>query len=238
MRGVHMKTPGTSCLIAVVGGSGAGKTWLADQLQTCIGKEASRLSLDDFYLDRSSLTPIRREKINFDHPRAIDWPCVERVLCDCKAGRPTSLPRYDFSRHTRSPRRNPWRARPLIIMDGLWLLHRPAVRCLFDFRIFIDCSVRLRLRRRLERDVAERGRTRESVRHQFATTVAPMHERYVEPQVRWADIVVTSPVGRIGIYQIAEQITKTLMQGWHYRTWMRQRFETEVQRLERNGSYL
>src|SRR5690242_4898362 len=87
-------------LVAIVGGSCAGKSWLADQLQGILGKTAGRLSLDQFYRDRSHLTPARREAINFDHPRAIDWDCLEGVLRDCLAGRATSAPHYDFATHT------------------------------------------------------------------------------------------------------------------------------------------
>jgi uridine kinase len=123
-------------------------------------------------------------------------------------------------------------------MDGLWLLYRPAIRRLFDFRIFIDCPESLRMSRRLERDVAERGRDPTSVRRQFSTAVAPMHQRYVEPQARWADIILTPPISKIEIYRLASRITKPLKQDWLYRTWMRQPFETELQALKARRNYL
>jgi uridine kinase len=233
-----MKSRTKSCLIAIVGGSGAGKSWLADQLHRIIGKGVSRLSLDDFYRDRSSLAPTRRDKINFDHPRAIDWPSVEQVLRDCQSGRPAHLPRYDFSTHTRSSHADLWQPTPLIIMDGLWLLHRPAVRRRFDFRIFIDCPARLRLRRRLERDATERGRTPASVRRQFSTTVAPMHQRYVEPQARWADVVLTSPIDGAELHQLADRIARPIMRDWLYRTWMRQPFEAALRTVKEQRCYL
>src|SRR4026208_2252253 len=88
-------------LIAIVGGSGAGKTWLADRLQQACGNGAGRLSLDDFYRDRSHLSPARRATIHFDSPRAIDWPLVMQVLRACRAGQLTGLPRYSFATHTR-----------------------------------------------------------------------------------------------------------------------------------------
>jgi len=206
-----MKNKSAIQLIAIVGGSGAGKTWLADRLQQALGPEACRLSLDNFYRDRSHLPPARREQINFDHPRAIDWPCLERVLKDCRAGRATHLPHYNFTSHTRLRTDQSWRPRPLIIVDGLWLLGRPAVRRLFDLRIFLDCPAELRLRRRLARDARERGRSHASVRRQFQATVAPMHGRYVTPQAAWADVVLKQPLQGAEIGQWAERLRKEFL---------------------------
>src|SRR5689334_19413218 len=93
-------------LVAIAGGSGAGKTWLAQKLQRILGNKAARLSLDDFYRDRSHLPLSRRAKLNFDHPRSIDWPSVKRALRDLRAGRPTQVPQYDFKTHCR---RRQWR---------------------------------------------------------------------------------------------------------------------------------
>ncbi|PYK96017.1 MAG: uridine kinase [Verrucomicrobia bacterium] len=199
-----MKAQTTNRLVAVVGGSGAGKTWLADQLQKSAGNGVGRLSLDNFYRDRSRLSPARREGINYDHPRAIDWPLVEKALKACRAGRCFRVPRYDFVTHTRQPRREMFRPKPLNIVEGLWLLLRPSVRALFALRIFIDCPVRVRLARRQARDSAERGRSRESVRNQFWETVSPMHDRYVAPQARWAHVVLESPPTPDRLHQLTD----------------------------------
>ena len=152
-----MRNSTTPRLVAIVGGSGAGKSWLTDRLQKVFGDKAVRLSLDDFYLDRAHLSARQKARINYDHPRAIDWAEVEQVLQDCRAGRVCRLPRYDFKTHTRSQRLEWWHPKPLVLMEGLWLLLRPKIRRLFDFAIYIDCPARLRLRRRLARDSAERG---------------------------------------------------------------------------------
>ena len=199
-----MKPRTANPLVAVVGGSGAGKTWLADHLQTAVGNDVGRLSLDDFYRDRSHLSPSQRRKINYDNPRAIDWPLFEKSLKACRAGRSIPVPRYDFMTHTRLPGRQTFHPKPLNIVEGLWLLLRPSVRSLFALRIFIDCSVRMRLARRLARDAAERGRSRESVRKQFWETVAPMHDRYVAPQRRWAHVVVESPPAPDRVRQLTD----------------------------------
>jgi uridine kinase len=150
-------------LVAIVGGSGSGKSWLADRLH----------SLDDFYLDRSHLPPRRRARLNFDHHPAIDWRSVERVLGALQDGRRASVPNYDFKTHCRKRRDKRFEARPIILMDGLWLLWRPSLCRRFALRIFRDCPARIRLRRRLGRDLRTRGRSAESVRHQFRAANAP-----------------------------------------------------------------
>ena len=176
-------------LVAIVGGSGAGKTWLAEKLQAGLRPECARFSLDDFYRDRSHLPPGRRAKLNFDHPRAIDWEAFTKVLRACRAGRTALVPCYDFKTHSRLALGKLLRPKPIVLVDGLWLTHRPALRRGFDLRIYVEASITLRLRRRLSRDARGRGRTRASVREQFWRTVQPMHVRFVAPQARWADVV-------------------------------------------------
>jgi uridine kinase len=193
-------------LVAIVGGSGAGKSWLAEKLQTALGPKAARISLDDFYRDRSRVPPARRAKINFDHPRAIDWPAVERALRHLRAGRGVRLPRYDFKTHCRLRKKKILPARPIVIMDGLWLLRRPSLRRLFDHRIFIDCPTRLRWRRRLARDLRSRGRTRASVQQQFRETVEPMHIQFVAPQKELADMVLPHNFSRADVRRLAREL--------------------------------
>ena len=226
-----MKTKTSPQLVAITGGSGSGKTWLADELHLLLGKITTRLSLDSFYLDRSHLPPARRARLNFDHPRAIDWPRLEGVLSDCKAGRATRLPRYDFTTHTRVSNSEPWQPKPLILMDGLWLLHRPAVRRLFDLSILVDCPARVRLSRRLKRDVAERGRTPAAVRRQFRDTVAPMHRRFVQPQARWADLILRSPCSKTSIHELTDSLWSLFQTGSLLPTWKRGTLRAELARL-------
>jgi uridine kinase len=215
-------------LIAITGGSGSGKSWLADRLQQAFGKEAARLSLDDFYRDLSSLAPAERKKVNFDHPRSIDWLCVEHVLSDCRAGRLTRVPRYDFKTHTRVSPGEWFKPKLLNFMDGLWLLNGQAMRDAFDLKIFIDCSRALRLERRLTRDVAERGRSPLSVRRQFEDTVAPMHDRHVAPKAHWADIILKQPLQDKDIHQLADQIWALLSLMVSKHEWMRTALQTEL----------
>jgi len=192
-------------LVAITGGSGSGKTFLADRLQMAFSAVATRLSLDDFYLDRSNLPPSRRSRINFDHPRAIDWSVAEKVLRDCRRAAPMQIPKYDFASHVRRSD-DSWIPTPLVLWDGLWLLSRPALRSLFDLKIFLECPTQLRLERRLSRDISERGRTAGSVRQQFWRTVLPMHVRYVAPQAAWADIILQQPSSESEMAELVEII--------------------------------
>lgn len=195
-------------LVAIVGGSGAGKTYLANQLKKHLGKDALVLSLDSFYHDRSHVPMERRAKCNFDNPRAIDWDCLERTLKQLISRKPTKAPCYDFATHCRLTQPVLLKSKPIIIVDGLWLLRRPSIRRLFTCKVFIKCATGLRFQRRMKRDVVERGRTVASVCEQFVETVAPMHKKFVQPQVRWADVVLEGTFGEVEVKALATKIAK------------------------------
>lgn len=196
------------CLIAIVGGSGSGKSWLAEKLEGALAPHATRLSLDDFYRDRSHLSPARRARLNFDHPRAIDWQEFERTLKALKAGRAGRVPQYDFAEHCRMSLWKILEPKPILLVDGLWLLRRPAVRRLFSWAIFLECPAKVRLQRRLGRDQLRRGRTAASVRQQFQRTVEPMHQLYVAPQGARADLVLRRACSLREIDEIVGQVRK------------------------------
>jgi uridine kinase len=223
-----MKTMNSNHLIAIVGGSGAGKGWLAGRLRRLLGEQACHLSLDSFYRDRAHLAPRRRGSLNFDTPRAIDWDSAERTLRDCRAGRPTPVPRYDFTTHRRLPAAKLWKPKPLVLVEGLSLLVRPPVRRLFDLKIYLDCPSELRLGRRVTRDVAERGRSPGMVQRQFRDTVAPMHARYVEPQQQWADLILTQPFRRADVLPLADRLWTLLTSAAPLPGWMRVPFCHEL----------
>lgn len=214
-------------MIAIVGGSGSGKDWMSERLVRLLGEHAGRISLDDFYRDRSHLAPDRRNRASFDVPSAIDWECAELVMHDCLMGRPTSVPRYDFATHVRLPHREVWQPKPLVLVEGLWLLWRETTRRLFDLKIFLDCPAPVRLGRRVARDVIERGRTADSVKTRFQS-IAPLHERYVEPQKQWADLVMSQPFRENEIIQLADRLWALLQNGSLLPAWMRETFRAEL----------
>ncbi|MES2696931.1 MAG: uridine kinase [Verrucomicrobiota bacterium] len=200
-----MSTSSPVHLIAVVGGSGAGKSWLVDRLCHLIGERACRLQLDDFYHDRSHLPLEERARINFDVPESIDEAGFERVLRDCQAGRTTTIPNYDFATYTRTGERT-HEPHSIVFVDGLWPLLTPALRALFDLKIFLDTPADLRRSRRLERDVSERGYDQETTTQRLLSNVLPMHERYVEPQKAHADIVLAQPFREADLLALADRL--------------------------------
>src|ERR1043166_2353215 len=195
-------------LVAIVGGSGAGKTWLGNAIQKELGGGVARLSLDSFYLDRSNVARRQREKINFDDPAAIDWTLLAAVLEELVAGRPAQVPIYDFATHTRATGNETLSPEPLILVEGLWLLRERTIRGLFDLTIFIDCPESIRFTRPLARVVAERNRTPLSIRKQFLASVKPMHKRHVESQKHLADMVFSYCPGESEIRDLAGQLRK------------------------------
>lgn len=226
-----MRSVSPAHLIAVVGGSGAGKGWLIERLCRVLGEHAGRLQLDDFYRDRSHLTPSRRARLNFDLPAAIDWEAAEGVLRACRAGQTIDVPRYDFATHTRSAEPTQWHPRPIVFVDGLWLLRRPAVRALFDLKLFLDAPADLRCQRRLTRDVAERGYESEMINRQLRTAVLPMHGRYVEPQRKWADLVLTQPFEERELLVLADRLWTIVSRASLLPPWMHETFRAELLEL-------
>lgn len=180
-------------LVAIIGGSAAGKGTLARALADALALPARHLELDAFYRDLSALPPQRRATRNFDHPAAVDWPRVRTVFDGLRAGQAVAVPEYDFAQHTRRPDSRPLDPAPVILWDGLWLLDWSWCRRRFDFSIFVECAAAVCLERRLQRDVRERGRTPDAVRQQYLSQVLPLQRRFVEPQRLWADVVVRSP---------------------------------------------
>jgi uridine kinase len=197
---------GLPYFIGIVGGSCAGKTWLADRLHDEFGKEAGRLSLDNFYVDRKHLTEAQADRVNFDHPRSIEWERLTQALNSFAKGEAARIPQYNYRTHSRHHEEIELRPLPIIIMEGLWLFRRPSVRRNFDLRIFIKSAVDLCERRRLERDVRERGRTPEQVLQQFRETVAPSYDRFIAPQERWANLILETPPDQETVRQIALRV--------------------------------
>lgn len=181
-------------LIGIAGGSGAGKTWLSRRIADAFPAQVTRVSLDNFYFDRSRLAPAARLEINYDHPRAIEWMLLRNFMSDYRSGGRPLLPKYDFATHCRASNWEECELKPILVVEGLWAFSRKYIRDAFDFTIYLDCPEGTRFERRLARDVTERGRRPDEVREQFRATVAPMHELHVTPQRRWATLVLDCPV--------------------------------------------
>jgi len=140
----------------------------------------------------------------------VDWEAFQAALVKLKEGKPATVPCYDYSTHCRFAKGRMLRPKALIVVDGLWVLRKSAIRRLFDLRVFVDCSTVERLRRRIARDCDARGRTVRSVREQFAKTVEPMHQRYVVPQAKWADMTCLNGATDEEIAAVIERIRVVL----------------------------
>lgn len=195
-------------LVAIAGGSGSGKTWLASALRRRLQPHAGLISLDDFYRDLSHLPLRERRRTNFDSPAAIDWRSFETALRAIARGESPLLPRYDFARHTRASRPHRWRRRDVVVIEGLWPWVKPWLRRLFSLRIYRSATAEVRYLRRLHRDVRLRGRTPANVARQWQTQVEPMYARHVAPQRRTADLVLGGVVSPAQITELAERIRR------------------------------
>jgi len=178
-------------LIGVAGGSNSGKTTITTRLSELMGPERlSLIKLDSYYVERSSEPMEVRAAANYDHPDAFDWDLLNDHLAALTAGASVQVPVYDYAIHDRSDRQETVRAAKVIVVEGILVLWEPRLRERFDLKIFVDTPPDLRIIRRLRRDVAERGRTPESILDQYLTTVRPSHELFIEPSKRYADVIV------------------------------------------------
>lgn len=182
-------------ILGVAGGTCSGKTTVAATLAERIERSGgpaglALLKLDAYYWARDDEPFEDRVKVNYDHPDAFDWPLLtEHVAALCR-GEAVGVPVYDYANHTRSGEVEMVGPARLIVVEGILVLYEAALRDLFDLRIYVDADADLRFIRRLQRDVAERGRTPESIIAQYLTTVRPSHEQFIEPSKRFADVII------------------------------------------------
>lgn len=181
-------------VIGVAGGSGSGKTTVVRRIMDSLGDDqVSVLEHDRYYRDRNDLRFEERAALNYDHPDALETDLLVRHVETLKQGQPIEAPVYDFSRHARTPATVRIVPRRALIVEGILIFADAELRKLMDIKVFVDTDDDTRVIRRLQRDVAERGRTMASVIEQYLTTVKPMHLEFVEPSKRYADLIV--PVG-------------------------------------------
>jgi uridine kinase len=178
-------------VIGIAGGSGSGKTTVAQVILQRVGRDRiAFLQHDSYYKDLSGLPPTQRADVNFDHPDSLETELLIEHIASLRDGKPVEVPIYDFSSDRRTGKTftvNPCR---VILVEGILLFTEPELRKMFDVKIFVDTDADLRFIRRLERDISERGRTTASVIEQYIHTVRPMHLEFVEPSKRYADVII------------------------------------------------
>lgn len=177
-------------VIGIAGGTGSGKTTLMDNLIAKFKDDVTILSHDNYYKRHDELTYEQRCLLNYDEPAALETDLMARHLELLRQGQTIDCPVYDFTVHNRSDKTIPIVPKKVIIVEGILIFENKPLRDLMDIRIFVDTDADVRLCRRIKRDVQKRGRTLESVLSQYQDTVKPMHEMYVEPSKKFANIIV------------------------------------------------
>ena len=177
-------------VIGIAGGTGSGKTTLMNNIMTRFEGMVTVLSHDNYYKRHDDLTFEERSGLNYDEPNAIETSLMVEHLMQLRSGQAIDCPVYDFTRHNRSDETIRLEPRPVIIVEGILIFENEPLRNLMDIRLFVDTDADVRLCRRIKRDVTKRGRTLESVLAQYQATVKPMHEKYVEPSKKYANLVI------------------------------------------------
>jgi len=178
-------------VIGIAGGSGSGKTTVAQEILQRVGPERiAFLQHDSYYKDLSGLPPAQRAEVNFDHPHSLETGLLIQHIASLRDGEAVEVPIYDFSTHSRTGQTFPVQSRRVILVEGILIFTEATLREMFDVKIFVDTDSDIRFIRRLERDITERKRTTESVIKQYQSTVRPMHMEFVEPSKRYADVII------------------------------------------------
>jgi uridine kinase len=178
-------------VIGIAGGSGSGKTTVAQEILNRVGPERiAYLQQDSYYKDLTGLPSTQHAEINFDHPNAVETELLVQHIASLRNLQPVAVPIYDFATDRRTAETFTVEPRGVILVEGILIFVDPDLRKMFDVKIFVDTDSDLRFIRRLYRDITERGRTTESVIKQYQATVRPMHLEFVEPSKRYADVII------------------------------------------------
>ncbi|HSN74757.1 MAG TPA: uridine kinase, partial [Anaerolineae bacterium] len=201
-------------IIGVAGGTGSGKTTVAFAILEKVGwNRIALIQHDSYYYDASNLPLEERARLNFDHPDALETPLLVEHLKALRNGQPVQIPTYDFRTHTRLAETRLVNPEPVILVEGILIFAEPALRELFDVKIFVDADADIRFMRRLERDLKDRGRSLDSVVEQYMNTVRPMHLEFVEPSKRYAHVIIPEGGHNTVALDMVVARVQTLLQG-------------------------
>ncbi|QLK27357.1 uridine kinase [Natrinema zhouii] len=206
-----MSTP--SFAIGIAGGTGAGKTTVARTVAETVGEAVTRIPIDNYYQDLSHLAFEERQAVNYDHPSAFEWELLREQLETLLSGRPIEMPQYDFEVHNRTDECVTVEPSDILVLEGILALHDEEIRELLDLRVYVMTDADVRILRRIERDVIERGRDLEGVIDQYLETVKPMHERFVAPTKKQADVIIPEGANRMAIDLLIDKVQAELPDG-------------------------
>ncbi|MDY7039626.1 MAG: uridine kinase [Chloroflexota bacterium] len=196
-------------VIGVCGGTGSGKTTVAQVILERVGTERiAYIQHDSYYRDQGHLPSEERARVNYDHPNTLETSFLVQHVQQLLAGQAVDVPIYDFTTHTRTKRTHRVEPRRVILVEGILIFAEPELRDLMNVKIYVDTDADIRFIRRLQRDIAERRRTMESVVEQYLTTVRPMHLEFVEPSKRYADVII--PEGGFNVVALDMVVARIL----------------------------
>lgn len=210
-------SPGNPLFIGIAGGSGSGKTTIAEAVTAAI-PGVTIIQHDSYYRHLPDMSLEDRAKVNYDHPASLETELLVAHLQALRAGVGFHRPVYDFTLHLRSEDTVQVEPAPVLIVEGILVLSEPGLRSMFDLKIFVDTDSDIRLGRRLERDIAERGRSVTSVLEQYFQTVRPMHIEFVEPSKRHADMIIPEGYNPGAVAMVVEVIRSRLQHPSIYST--------------------
>jgi uridine kinase len=216
-----------SFVIGMAGGTGAGKTAIAEQVTETVGEEVTRFPLDNYYRDLSHLELEERKEINYDHPSAFEWELVREHLEQLLEGQTIEMPQYDFTIHNRTDETVTVEPTDVIVVEGIFALHDEEVVSMQDLRLYVETDADVRILRRIRRDVIDRGRDLEGVIDQYLSTVKPMHEQYVGPTRKRADIIIPEGANSVAVNLLGEKIQAEI-RGDAVRRWERSELESHL----------
>ncbi len=198
-------------IIGIAGGSGSGKTTFTNAIKEMFKEDVLIIRHDDYYKDNSNLSFEEKKHINYDHPDALETDLLVEHVKQLKAGQSIEKPLYDFSTHDRKGSEMIF-PKKIIILEGILILESEALRNLIDIKVYVDAASDERILRRILRDTKKRGRTLEDICDQYLKTVRPMHEKYVEPTRKYADIIINGGMNKMALELIRTKMESVLQE--------------------------
>ncbi|WP_458205997.1 uridine kinase [Haladaptatus sp. NG-SE-30] len=195
-----------SFVIGIAGGTGAGKTTVAREVTEPVSDSVTRIPMDNYYEDLSHLDFEERTEVNYDHPSAFEWELLRDHLDSLLTGQPIEMPQYDFSIHNRKEDSVSIEPTDVVVLEGIFALYDSEVNEMLDLQVYVETDADVRILRRIERDVVNRGRDLEGVIDQYLSTVKPMHEQFVEPTKKHADLIIPEGANRVAVDLLEEKV--------------------------------
>ena len=225
-----------SFVVGIAGGTGAGKTTVSRLIAESVGESVTRIPMDNYYEDLSHMDLEERSNVNYDHPDAFEWDLMREQLQRLLSGQSVEMPQYDFEIHNRKDERETVEPTEVIILEGILSLYDDEINEMLDLRLYVETDADVRILRRIERDVIDRGRDLEGVIGQYLSTVKPMHEQFIEPTKKAADLVIPEGANSVAINLLEEKL-QAEVNGDATRTWERGALEREIDGVDDTTSF-